>query len=288
MSQPTLPDRFDSVEAVEDFMTAPSDALVADLAKTPGDIIVLGVGGKMGPTLARLAKRAAPSKRVMGVARFSEPGVREALAGAGVEPISADLLDRAALEKLPTAANVIFMAGRKFGATGNVPLTWAMNVQVPAMVAEVFKASRIVAFSTGCVYPFVPVGSGWASEDVLVGHRDIHEGERVQVCLAAANRDPAVFEQPDDFVMDRAHNRHLAFGAGIHRCIGAGMARMQLRVVLEEILRRVPDISRMKSILRVKPEVSLEDGLKATIDWFRQESGSRPALTSAAQEHRTP
>jgi nucleoside-diphosphate-sugar epimerase len=166
MSQPTLPDRFDSVEAVEDFMTAPSDALVADLARTPGDIMVLGVGGKMGPTLARLAKRAAPSKRVMGVARFSEPGVRESLVKAGVEPISADLLDRTALEKLPKAANVVFMAGRKFGATGNVPLTWAMNVQVPAMVAEVFKASRIVAFSTGCVYPFVPVDSGGASEDV--------------------------------------------------------------------------------------------------------------------------
>src|SRR5258708_7779049 len=111
MSQPGLPNRFDSVEAVEDFMTAPSDALVAELAGTPGDIIVLGVGGKMGPTLARLAKRAAPSKRVMGVARFSEPGVREALASAGVEPISADLLDRTALEQLPQVANVVFMAG---------------------------------------------------------------------------------------------------------------------------------------------------------------------------------
>jgi nucleoside-diphosphate-sugar epimerase len=166
MSQPKLPNRFDSVEAVEEFMTAPSNALVADLAATPGDIIVLGVGGKMGPTLARLAKRAAPSKRVMGVARFSEPGVREALASAGVEPISADLLDRTALEMLPKAANVVFMAGRKFGATGDVPLTWAMNVQVPAMVAEVFKASRIVVFSTGCVYPFVPVESGGANEDV--------------------------------------------------------------------------------------------------------------------------
>jgi len=162
----TLPVRFDSIEAVEDFMTTPSAALIADLAKTPGDIMVLGVGGKMGPTLARLAKRAAPAKRVMGVARFSEPGVREALVAAGVEPISADLLDRAALEKLPKAANVVFMAGRKFGATGDVPLTWAMNVQVPAMVAEVFQASRIVAFSTGCVYPFVPVKSGGASEDV--------------------------------------------------------------------------------------------------------------------------
>jgi nucleoside-diphosphate-sugar epimerase len=161
-----LPARFDSVEAVEDFMTTPSDALVADLARTPGDIMVLGAGGKMGPTLARLAKRAAPAKRVMGVARFSEAGVREALIATGVEPIAADLLDRAAVESLPRAANIVFMAGRKFGATGDVPLTWAMNVQVPATVAQVFKASRIVAFSTGCVYPFVPVESGGASEDV--------------------------------------------------------------------------------------------------------------------------
>jgi nucleoside-diphosphate-sugar epimerase len=162
----TLPKRFETVGAVEDFMTTPSDALVADLAGLPGDIMVLGVGGKMGPTLARLAKRAAPGKRVMGVARFSEPGARDALVKAGVEPIAADLLDRDALEKLPQAANIVFMAGRKFGATGDVPLTWAMNVQVPAMVAEVFKASRIVAFSTGCVYPFVPVESGGANEDV--------------------------------------------------------------------------------------------------------------------------
>ncbi len=162
----TLPDRFASIEALEDFMTAPSDALVADLAATPGDIMVLGVGGKMGPTLARLAKRAAPTKKVIGVARFSEKGVREELEHAGVETMSADLLDRAALEKLPKAANVMFMAGRKFGASGDVPLTWAMNVQMPAMVAEVFKASRIVAFSTGNVYPFVPVESGGATEDM--------------------------------------------------------------------------------------------------------------------------
>ena len=158
-------DRFESIEALEDFMTAPSDALVADLAATPGDIMVLGVGGKMGPTLARLAKRAAPDKKVIGVARFSEKGVREELAQAGVETMPADLMDRAALEKLPKAANVVFMAGRKFGASGDVPLTWAMNVQMPAMVAEVFKASRIVAFSTGNVYPFVPVESGGATED---------------------------------------------------------------------------------------------------------------------------
>jgi nucleoside-diphosphate-sugar epimerase len=146
-------------------MTRPSKALIDDLARTPGDIMVLGVGGKMGPTLARLAKRAAPGKRVIGVARFSEKGVREDLEKAGVEPLPADLLDRSALEKLPQIPNIVFMAGRKFGASGDVPLTWAMNVQMPAMVAEVFKASRIVAFSTGNVYPFVPVDSGGATED---------------------------------------------------------------------------------------------------------------------------
>jgi nucleoside-diphosphate-sugar epimerase len=162
----TMPVRFDSVEALEDFMTMPSPALVADLARAPGDILVLGVAGKMGPTLARMAKRAAPGRRVIGVARFSEPALREGLARAGVETITADLLDRQALEALPKAPNVLFMAGRKFGATGDVPLTWAMNVHVPAMVAQAFRGSRIVAFSTGNVYPFVPVESGGASEDV--------------------------------------------------------------------------------------------------------------------------
>ena len=160
-----LPDKFETIEALEEFMTRPSKALVDDLARTTGDIMVLGVGGKMGPTLARMAKRAAPNKRVIGVARFSEEGVREALEKAGVEALPADLLDRAALEKLPKIPNIMFMAGRKFGASGEVPLTWAMNVQMPAMVAEVFKASRIVAFSTGNVYPFVPVDSGGATEE---------------------------------------------------------------------------------------------------------------------------
>jgi len=162
----TLPDRFETVAALEDFMTVPPPELVADFKTVKGDILVLGVGGKMGPTLARMAKRALPmGQRVIGVARFSERGLRESLSRYGVESIEADLLDPKALDRLPKAPNVIFMAGRKFGATGDVPLTWAMNVQVPAMVAEAFKGSRIVAFSTGCVYPFVPVESGGATED---------------------------------------------------------------------------------------------------------------------------
>ena len=161
-----LPTRFGSVEELEDFMTEPTPELVADLAQAPGDILILGVAGKMGPTLARMAKRAAPERRVIGVARFSDPRARQVLETAGVETIPCDLLDRDALAALPRCPNVVFMAGMKFGSTGQQPLTWAMNVQVPAMVAETFAASRIVAFSTGCVYPFVPVDSGGASEDM--------------------------------------------------------------------------------------------------------------------------
>ena len=160
------PKRFESVEHLEDVLTTPSAGLVNDLARVPGDLIVLGVGGKMGPTLARLAKRAVPEKRVVGVARFSEPGLRASLERHGVECVQADLLDRDALARLPKLPNVVFMAGRKFGSTGAEHLTWAMNVHVPALVAEAFAGSRIVAFSTACVYPFVPVASGGATEAV--------------------------------------------------------------------------------------------------------------------------
>lgn len=161
----SLPETFRDEAALEDFMTRPDDLLRADLGKVPGDIIVLGVGGKMGPTLARLAKRADPARRVIGVARFSEAGLREKLQAWDIECIEADLLDRASIEKLPKVPNVIFMAGRKFGSTGAEHLTWAMNAHVPAMVAEAFAKSQIVAFSTGCVYPYVDVTKGGATED---------------------------------------------------------------------------------------------------------------------------
>src|SRR5215212_9682723 len=159
-----LPDRFRDVDHLEDVMTAPSEVLAADMARTPGDLIILGVGGKIGPTLARLAKRAAPDKRVVGVARFSEAGLREQLTQHGIECIAADLLSRDEVEGLPKLANVIFMAGRKFGSSGQEDLTWAMNAYVPALVAEAFAKSRIVAYSTGCVYPYVNVHHGGAIE----------------------------------------------------------------------------------------------------------------------------
>ena len=139
-----FPSRFDDTDALDDFLSRPSRALAADLATLDGDIIVLGVGGKMGPTLARLARNAAPHKRVIGVARFSEAGVRKKLETCGIETIACDLLDRAEVATLPQIRNVIFMAGRKFGAQTDPALTWAMNVHVPAIVAEFFRGSRIV------------------------------------------------------------------------------------------------------------------------------------------------
>ena len=162
---PAWPARFADEAALEECMTTPDEALSASLARVEGDIIVLGVGGKMGPTLAGLAKRAAPQKRVVGVARFTDPRVPETLAAWGVETIQCDLLDREAVAALPRLPNVVFMAGRKFGAVGDDDLTWAMNAYVPAIVAETFHESRIVAFSTGCVYPFVDVRHQGAVEE---------------------------------------------------------------------------------------------------------------------------
>jgi nucleoside-diphosphate-sugar epimerase len=161
-----LPARIDDLAALEELLSRPSPELATDLAQVPGPLMVLGVGGKMGPSLARMAKRADPGRRVIGVARFSEPGLREQLEADGIECIAADLLSREALAALPEAPNIVFMAGRKFGSTGSEWLTWAMNAHVPALVAERFARARIVAFSTACVYPFVAAAGQGAAEDV--------------------------------------------------------------------------------------------------------------------------
>ena len=176
---PRLPDRFATTEALDDFLTLPSAALAATLESVEGDLVILGVGGKMGPTLTQLAKRAAPAKRVIGVARFSDASVRARLDAAGVETIACDLLDRDALGALPEAANVVFAAGHKFGATGNPALTWAMNTHVPALVAERYKGSRIVAFSTGNVYGLSRIGSAGSNESTPLSP----VGEYAQSCL---------------------------------------------------------------------------------------------------------
>jgi nucleoside-diphosphate-sugar epimerase len=166
LTRETLPDRIADVAALEELLCRPTQVLIDEIKTVAGDIMVLGVGGKMGPTVAGLAKNAAPEKRVIGVARFSEPGLKQALEAHGIETIACDLMNQDELAALPKLANIIFMAGRKFGAEGDLSLTWAMNSHVPALVAQAFPQSRIVAFSTGCVYPFVPVSGRGANENV--------------------------------------------------------------------------------------------------------------------------
>ena len=154
---------------LEDVLSTPYESDVEAMRQIEGDILILGVGGKMGPSLARrvrlAANRAGGKRRVIGVARFSSGGLETALREAGVETMRADLLEPGALAALPDAPNVIFMAARKFGTTGEAHLTWAMNTYLPGLVAERYRGSRIVSFSTGNVYPLVPSATGGATED---------------------------------------------------------------------------------------------------------------------------
>jgi hypothetical protein len=179
LTRDTLPNTIADVTALDDLLCRPSQALIDDLGKADGDIMILGVAGKMGPTVAGLAKAAAPGRRVIGVARFSDASIKDWLTRRGVETIHCDLLDEAAVSALPKVSNIFFMAGRKFGAEGDLSLTWAMNAHVPAIVAKTFRASRIVAFSTGCVYPFVPVDGKGADEATAPNP----PGEYAQSCV---------------------------------------------------------------------------------------------------------
>jgi nucleoside-diphosphate-sugar epimerase len=164
-----LPATIRDVHQLEELLSEPSPAAIDAVRDSVGDLVVLGVAGKMGPTLARMARRAIDaaggSSRVIGVARFSSPGQQASLEQHGIETIRCDLLDEDGLARLPDAANVIFMAGRKFGSTGDEPLTWAMNAHLPALVCRRYQTSRIVAFSTGNVYGLTPVGRGGSREE---------------------------------------------------------------------------------------------------------------------------
>ncbi|HYO80779.1 MAG TPA: NAD-dependent epimerase/dehydratase family protein, partial [Bryobacteraceae bacterium] len=165
---------------LDELLSTPSEADVSALRELEGDLILLGVAGKMGPTLALRARRASPQKRIIGVSRFSSPGLRTQLEAAGVECIEADLLDRDQVASLPDAPNVVYLAGRKFGSSGDASLTWAMNALAPANVCEHYRNSRIVAFSSGNIYPFLPAMSGGATEATPVAP----VGEYAQSVLA--------------------------------------------------------------------------------------------------------
>ncbi|MFT4412251.1 NAD-dependent epimerase/dehydratase family protein [Fredinandcohnia humi] len=172
-----------TIEQLEDIMTEPSEDLINDLKQIDGDILLLGVGGKMGPTMAKMIKRAIVkgglSKRVIGVSRFSTGTLKEELEDFGIETISADLLNEAELQGLPDVKNIIYMAGNKFGTTGNEHFTWAMNAYLPGRVAAKYSNSRIVVFSTGNVYPLTNVLSGTCTEETPVNP----VGEYAQSCL---------------------------------------------------------------------------------------------------------
>ena len=149
--------KIQNVTELEELLSRPREADIAAMADMKGDLLILGVGGKMGPSLAGLARRAsdkaAVKRRVIAVARFSNSDLPKELSAQGIETIACDLLEPGALDLLPDAPNVIFMAARKFGSSGAEHLTWAMNTFLPALVAERYRDSRIVAFSTGNVYP---------------------------------------------------------------------------------------------------------------------------------------
>ena len=171
------------IQSLYERLLEPSQPLIEAMAQLEGDIVILGVGGKMGPSLAKLARRAADiagkGKNIIGVARFSEPGLMDELQRLGIEAVKADLLNDAELQRLPSAPNVLYLAGTKFGTTGKEAFTWAMNSYLPGRVAEKYKGSRIVVFSTGNVYPLVDATSNGAREHQLPQP----VGEYAQSCL---------------------------------------------------------------------------------------------------------
>ena len=164
MSQPPPRDDYE----LEEFLSRPSPEVVDALRRTPGDVIVLGAGGKMGPSLTMMVRRAcdalAGGRTVTAVSRFSSPEIAARLENAGIRVVRAELGDRDSIAGLPDAPNVIYMAGQKFGTNDLPSLTWAVNTLMPAMVAERYAESRIVAFSTGNVYPLSPAASRGSRE----------------------------------------------------------------------------------------------------------------------------
>lgn len=180
-----------SEDDLEERLSRPSPSLHAILQRVTGDIIILGAGGKMGPSLTSMARRAAPGRRIIAVSRWSNTHTADALAALGVEVVRADLLEPRAVAALPDAPNVVFMAGQKFGTSDSPTSTWAMNAAVPAFVSERFAGARTVVFSTGNVYPFTAPDRGGSSETDApqpVGEYAFSCLARERLFAAAANR----------------------------------------------------------------------------------------------------
>ena len=166
-------DCIEDTEQLEEMLSRPTHEVVETMRRLEGDLMILGVGGKTGPSLASMARKATDAagvpRRIIGVSRFSNPPLRGQLEAAGIETIPCDLLDHRQLESLPEVPNIIFSAARKFGSTGNEAMTWAMNVYLPGMVAERYASSRLVVYSSGNIYPLVSVESNGSKETDDVG-----------------------------------------------------------------------------------------------------------------------
>jgi nucleoside-diphosphate-sugar epimerase len=177
------PDKIASLDILEDLLSTPTPEAVKMFSGLEGDIMFLGIGGKIGPSMASMAKRACEQagveKRMYGVALFESDEQRKQLENIGIETYHGDLLDPDFIQGLPKVKNVYFLAGMKFGSEDNLSMTWAVNSFMPALVADYYKESNIVAFSTGCVYPLVSVESGGSLET----DAPAPVGEYAQSCL---------------------------------------------------------------------------------------------------------
>jgi len=177
------PDKITSEEQLEEILSYPGEKVTELFSRLDGDIMFLGIGGKIGPTLALMAKRACDKagvkKRIVGVSKFESGEHLKKISGFGIETIQGNLLDMNFIKSLPVMKNVYYLAGMKFGSVDNLPLTWAVNSFLPALIIEQFSLSRIVAFSTGCVYPLVPFESGGSVETDM----PVPIGEYAQSCL---------------------------------------------------------------------------------------------------------
>ena len=156
------------LQQLEELLSQPTDGVVESCRKLSGDVILLGVAGKMGPSLARMLRRASDlagsKRRIFGVSRFGSSSLQAQLESSGIETIKCDLLDEAAVARLPDAPNVVYLAGMKFGSTGQEAKSWAMNTHLPSIICRKYRRSKIVAFSTGTVYPFVDLAGGGSRE----------------------------------------------------------------------------------------------------------------------------
>jgi nucleoside-diphosphate-sugar epimerase len=278
-----------SVAELEDRLSDPSPALIADMARLEGDIVVLGAGGKLGPSLVRLALRAAQGKKtITAVSRFSDKAQADALAAAGAKIVSADITDEATLASLPDAANVVFLVGAKFGSTGNEADTWYTNAYLPGRVADRYKTSRIAALSTGNVYSFTAVGSGGPTETTPPGPVGEYAmsclgRERVMSRFAAHNRTPLAIirlnyavEMRYGVLIDIARNVHA--GAPVDVTMSAvnvvwqGFAN---EAVLRSLLHASPD----PFVLNVAGPETLS--VRALAEQFGRLMGKEPVLTGS-------